>query len=223
MKLNIAIDGPAGAGKSTVAKRVAERLNFLYVDTGSMYRAVTLKGLELNIDLNNEEDLIKKVINKFPIHLSVENGQQRVYIGEFDVTEAIREPRISQHVSTVAAHAKVRTAMVDIQRKLASQGNVVMDGRDIGTNVLPNAEVKIFLTASIEERAKRRYEELKNKGYHGDLEKIKDEIAVRDKKDEQRKVAPLKKAEDAILLDTTHLSIEEAVNNIVMLVTKINN
>ena len=217
MRLKIAIDGPAGAGKSTVAKRVAEQLGFVYIDTGAMYRALTFKALQLKMDLHDEASLTNLLAHN-SIELKVDNQQQKVYINKEDITEEIRNPEVSQHVSTVAAHEKVRKAMVEVQKKLADDGNIVMDGRDIGTHVLPDAQVKIFLTASIEERANRRFAELKLKGYLDNLEQIKNEIALRDKKDEEREFSPLRKADDAILLDTTKLSIDEVVEQIIALV-----
>jgi len=212
-KMNIAIDGPAGAGKSTVAKRLAKELGYLYIDTGAMYRALTLQAMRLGIDLHDEVKL-NQYLQEHPIQLILEKGEQKVYIDGQDVTEAIRTNEVSQNVSLVAAHPLIRNTMVTLQRNLAKDGNVVMDGRDIGTNVLPDAKLKIFLTASIEERAKRRYKELKDKGFQGTLNELIEDIALRDKKDQERAVAPLRQAEDAILIETSHLSIEEVVEEI---------
>ncbi|GBF11682.1 (d)CMP kinase [Tepidibacillus infernus] len=215
-KISIAIDGPAGAGKSTVAKKVANELGFLYIDTGAMYRALTLKAINENIDLH-DEDQLNQCLLRNPIQFEIDQHIQRVKIGTTDVTEAIRTPEITKQVSLVASHAKVRETMVELQRRLAKEGSVVMDGRDIGTNVLPNAELKIFLTASIEERAHRRYLEMTKNGYEIKLEQIVEEIELRDKKDQERTVAPLKQAKDAILIDTSQLSIEQVVNVILSL------
>lgn len=216
-KINIAIDGPAGAGKSTIAKLVAARLGFLYIDTGAMYRALTLKALELKIDLQDEKQL-NNILNVYPIKLILENEVQAVKIGGEDVTDKIRTPEVTRNVSLVSSHSLVRKSMVKIQRDLAKGSQVVMDGRDIGTNVLPDAHVKIYLTASIEERAKRRFKEMIAKGYQADLKQITEEIAFRDRQDKTRPVAPLKKADDAILIDTSKLTIEQVVVNILKIV-----
>lgn len=212
-KVKIAIDGPAGAGKSTVAKLVAKKLGYLYIDTGAMYRALTLKAMEINIDLKDEVELNKYLVNH-TIKLINENNIQKVIIDGEEVTEQIRTPEVTRNVSLVASHPIVRNTMVDLQRKLSTFGNVVMDGRDIGTYVLPTANLKIFLTASIEKRANRRYKELINKGYEANLESLIKEISLRDKKDQERSVAPLQKADDAILVETSNLSIDEVVRKI---------
>ncbi|MFV9510706.1 (d)CMP kinase [Tepidibacillus sp. LV47] len=217
--MKISIDGPAGAGKSTVAKKVAKELGFVYIDTGAMYRALTYMAIKEQIDLHNGEKLATLLV-KHPIEFQIENNQQRVKIANQDVTEYIRTPEISKYVSLVAKHEQVRKEMLKIQRQLAEKGNIVMDGRDIGTNVLPDADLKIFLTASIEERAKRRYQELLLQGYKGSIEEIKQDIANRDKQDQERKFGPLKKANDAILIDTTQLSIDQVVTRILQLVKK---
>lgn len=211
--MNIAIDGPAGAGKSTVAKLVAKKLGYLYIDTGAMYRALTYNGMKLGINLYDEVKLNEHLISH-PIQFLIENEVQRVLIGGKDVTEEIRSPEVTRNVSLVAAHPLIRKTMTDIQRRLAAHGNVVMDGRDIGTNVLPKANVKIFLTASIEERAKRRYKELISTGFSTNLEELMKEMSLRDKKDQEREVAPLKMAEDAHPIETSNLSIEEVVHKI---------
>ena len=211
--MNIAIDGPAGAGKSTVAKLVAKKLGYLYIDTGAMYRALTFNGMKSGINLHDEVKLNEHLISH-PIQFLIENEVQRVLIGGEDVTEEIRSPEVTRNVSLVAAHPLIRKTMTEIQRQLAAQGNVVMDGRDIGTNVLPNANVKIFLTASIEERAKRRYKELISTGFPTNLEELMREISLRDQKDQEREVAPLKMAEDAHHIETSDLSIEEVVHKI---------
>ncbi len=218
--ISIAIDGPAGAGKSTVAKLVAKKLDFLYIDTGAMYRALTYKAMEQDLNLHDGQKL-NDLLLLYPIDFINETGKrQRVVIDKQDITEAIRSPEVTKNVSLVSTHQLVRETMVENQRLMAADCNVVMDGRDIGTHVLTNATFKFFLTASIDERASRRYKEILDKGYTADLEKIKEEIFLRDKKDQERAISPLKKAKDAILLDTSNLSIEEVINKILDYVKK---
>ncbi|WLR53118.1 (d)CMP kinase [Bacillus tianshenii] len=212
-QISVAIDGPAAAGKSTIAKLLAERYQYIYIDTGAMYRALTLAALEQNIDVNDEAAL-STLLQKTDIDLKPSDNGQLVYINGREVTSEIRSNEVSNHVSQVAQHAAVREEMVNRQREFAHDGGVVMDGRDIGTQVLPKAEVKIYMIASVDERAKRRYEENLEKGIPADLEKLKEEIANRDKLDMERKVSPLKKAADAVELDTTSLSINEVVDKI---------
>ncbi|AMA73596.1 cytidylate kinase [Aneurinibacillus thermoaerophilus] len=214
--MKIAIDGPAGAGKSTVAQLVAKRLCVLYVDTGAMYRAVTLTALKQGCSVEDEHGL-RELLDKMNLTLETKKGIQRVYVDGEDVTEAIRSPEVTRCVSTVAAHPLVREKLVEMQRKMASTQDVVMDGRDIGTAVLPDAELKIFLTASIEERARRRFQELEQKGITVDYSQLLHDIAERDRKDSERRTAPLKKAKDAVLVDTTGLTIEQVVDRIVEL------
>lgn len=209
-KIVIAIDGPAGAGKSTISKIVASRLGIEYIDTGAMYRAVTLKAFRNNIGFG-DKDALDKMLEK----TTIEFKNRRIILDGEDVSEEIRLPYISQNVSEVSAVPEVRFKLIELQRKMASSGGVIMDGRDIGTNVLKDARLKIFLTASIEERARRRYEELKDKGLDVSFEKICQEIEARDKYDSSRKVNPLCKAEDAVLLDSTNMSIEQVVDEIV--------
>lgn len=211
-KLVVAIDGPAGAGKSTVAQIAAKKLGFTYIDTGAMYRAVAYKALEQHKELT--DDLILSVAKDIDVNLSYADGKTKVTVDGADVTDKIRTPEVSAVVSKVAALGLVREKMVDLQRKMAERGGVLMDGRDIATNVLPNADVKIFLTASIEERAKRRYLEMKEKGYNVKLDELQQDIAARDKADSERKISPLVQAKDAVLLDTTGLTIDEVVNKI---------
>lgn len=211
----VAIDGPAGAGKSTVSQIAANKLNFTYIDTGAMYRAVAWKTLQQDKEVTDE--LIVSVLPDIEIKLIFENAKTRVFVDKKEVTEEIRTPEINKIVSKVASLVPVREKLTELQRKMGEKENVLMDGRDIGTFVFPNADVKIFLTASVEERARRRYEELKSKGFDVNLEDIEKEIAKRDKLDSEREMAPLKKAEDAILLDTTGLSIDEVVKRIVTL------
>lgn len=211
--MNIAIDGPAGAGKSTVAQQIASTLGYVYIDTGAMYRALAWAALQADISTQDEE-AVAELLQTAQIELKRIDGSQRVFWNKRDITQEIRTPDVSNNASIVASHGMVRQLMLTLQRNMAKQGNIVMDGRDIGTHVLPDAELKIFLTASIEERAQRRYSELIAKGYEADLNQLKQEIAERDKRDSEREVAPLRQAEDAILVDTTGQSIEEVVNQI---------
>lgn len=211
-KLVVAIDGPAGAGKSTVAQMAAKELGFTYIDTGAMYRAVAWKSLRQGKAVT--DDLINDVVKDIDIVLDYKDGKTRVFVDGTEVTAEIRTPEVTGIVSQVAALGPVRERLTDLQRKMAAQGSVIMDGRDIATNVLPNADIKIFLTASIEERADRRYKEMKAKGYDVDLKKLQEEIAARDKADSEREISPLVQAEDAELLDTSDMSIEEVVKAI---------
>lgn len=216
-RISIAIDGPAAAGKSTVAKIVAKKLSYVYIDTGAMYRTLTYAALKQGIDLENEEQLMK-VAGNVKITFHYNETTQLVFLNGEDVSEVIRTPEVTNHVSIVAKHRLVREEMVRRQQLLAEEGGVVMDGRDIGTHVMPNAEVKIFMLASVEERAERRHLENTQKGFPSDLKKLKEEIALRDKLDSEREVSPLKKADDAIELDTTSLSIDEVVGKIMDIV-----
>lgn len=211
----IAIDGPAGAGKSTIAKKVAENLHLIYIDTGAMYRAVTLEFLATSQPFS--EELVSNIAEKIKITFKSEPNCNHVYIDGCEVTEKIRSALVTKNVSQVAAVAGVREALVKAQREIGALGGVVMDGRDIGTVVFPQAEVKVFLTASVEERAKRRYVELKNKGQNIELEILKQEIAQRDKLDSERKVSPLCCADNAYYLDTSHLDINAVVTAILNL------
>ena len=218
MKKVIAIDGPAGAGKSTLAKRVAQRLGYIYIDTGAMYRSVAWKVLQtFGSDNFTDEDIAAAAYN-LTVALTYENGSQRIAVDGVDVSEAIRTPAVTSVVSRVAAIGQVLEKMVDIQKKMAADGGVIMDGRDIASKVLPNADVKIFLTASIEERANRRYKELREKGFAVDLTKLQEEIAARDKADSEREESPLVQVPEAILLDTTNMNLNEAEAAIVKLV-----
>ncbi|ALC90100.1 cytidylate kinase [Bacillus sp. FJAT-18017] len=216
-KISIAIDGPAAAGKSTVAKILAERLSYIYIDTGAMYRALTYKALKNGVDLENEESLIDMLLSS-TIELFPSEKGQLVFLDKQEVTSDIRTSEVTNSVSIVSRHRKVREEMVRRQQQFAENGGVVMDGRDIGTHVLPNAEVKVFLLASVEERASRRHSENLLKGFESDLETLKREIAARDKLDSEREVAPLVKAADAVEIDTTSLSIEEVADSIMSLV-----
>ncbi|MED4017272.1 (d)CMP kinase [Sutcliffiella cohnii] len=218
--ISIAIDGPAAAGKSTVAKIVADKLGYIYIDTGAMYRAITFEAIRRGVELNSPSAL-EEVLNTVKVDLRLANDNtQHVFINDEDITEPIRTHEVTNSVSIVAKHKNVREAMVARQQSMAANGGVVMDGRDIGTHVLPNAEVKVFLLASVEERAIRRHNENIKKGFDSNLEKLKEEIAKRDKLDSEREIAPLKKAEDAIEIDTTSLSIMEVVEKIMNLVTE---
>lgn len=211
--MNIAIDGPAGAGKSTIAKLLAAKLGILYLDTGAMYRAVGLKALNTSVDISDAA-AVEKMLADTKIDVTQENGVQHVYLDGNDVSSAIRENAVSKAASDISAVPCVRYKMVELQREIASRCDTVLDGRDIGTFVLPNAEYKIFLTASAEERAKRRYAELKAKGSTLTLEQIKDDIVKRDYNDSHRTLAPLKKADDATEVDTTAMSIDDVVGRI---------
>ena len=208
--INIAIDGPAGAGKSTIAKMVSAEMGYIYVDTGAMYRAVALYLTENNIP---DED-IEKHIGNVDVSLKFIDGVQRVYLGDRDVSDIIRTPEISMAASRTSAIPAVRARLFDLQQKLARENNIIMDGRDIGTVVLPNADVKIFLTASAEERANRRYKELSEKPDCPSYEEILKDIIQRDYNDMNRETAPLKQAEDAVLVDTTELTLEQSAARI---------
>ncbi|MGT2749622.1 (d)CMP kinase [Streptococcus orisasini] len=209
--IKIAIDGPASSGKSTVAKIIAKDLDYTYLDTGAMYRSATYLALQNDVSLTDEQTIVK-LLQDYPISFGRrEDGQQLVFVGDVDVSLPIRENEVTNNVSTVSALPMVRETLVALQRQIASQGGIVMDGRDIGTVVLPDAELKIFLVASVEERAERRYKENLEKGIKTDFDKLKREISARDYKDSHRKVSPLKAAEDAITFDTTGVTIEGVV------------
>lgn len=208
--ITIAIDGPAAAGKSTVAKLVANHLSFIYIDTGAMYRALTLHALREGINPNDEQTLAQ-ALSTIDIELKQHDTTQQVLLNQDDVTFEIRKPDVTNHVSNVAKHPKIRQVMVKKQQALAAGRSVVMDGRDIGTYVLPNADLKFFLKASVEERARRRFKENQSKGISSDFDELKKEIEQRDLNDSNREIAPLIKAEDAIEIDTTSLTIEQVV------------
>ncbi|MCL6636131.1 MAG: (d)CMP kinase [Peptococcaceae bacterium] len=212
---NIAIDGPAGAGKSTVARMVAQELGFLYIDTGAMYRAVALQALREGIDLADGESL-GRLAAAVSVRLEAgADGSQKVFLNGEDVTEEIRSPGVSRVVSLVARVPAVRERLVALQRALAEKGGVVMEGRDIGTVVLPDARVKVFLTASPEERARRRREELAAKGYSVDQRRMEEEILARDRMDSSRETSPLAPAPDAEIIDCSSLPVEQVVKMIV--------
>ncbi|MCW1928205.1 (d)CMP kinase [Bhargavaea beijingensis] len=216
-EIRIAIDGPAAAGKSTIAKLVAEKLGYTYIDTGAMYRALTYKAIGAGIDLDKAAD-VEALLPGTEIELKAGDKGQTVWLDGQDVTDEIRTDAVTNGVSAVSAHAGVRAYMVDAQRRMAEEGGVVMDGRDIGTAVLPDAELKVFMTASVEERARRRHAENLRRGFESSIDQLAQEIALRDKKDSEREISPLTKAEDAALLDTTSLSISEAAEAIMDLV-----
>ena len=207
---SIAIDGPAGAGKSTIAKKAAKELSFTYVDTGAMFRAMAVYMADHGISQDDEKS-ISAACDDISIEIEYEDGAQQIILNGVNFTGRLREERIGNMTSAISVYPAVRTKLLELQRQIAATKSVIMDGRDIGTNVLPNADVKIFLTASAESRAKRRYDELCEKGIECDFEKIKADMEYRDKNDSQRAVAPLKKADDAILIDTTEYDFDGAV------------
>lgn len=211
--LTIAIDGPAGAGKSTVARKVAQELGLIYVDTGAMYRAITWKALENQLNLADEEKLTQ-LAREASLELKLTQGKVDIWLDGHRITEIIRSPQVTAHVSEVARIPGVRAALVEKQRLIAQNNGVVMDGRDIGTKVLPHADLKIYLTASIAERARRRYGELVRSGYQVDIKQLEEEIRLRDEADSNRTHSPLRPASDAIILDSSDLSIEEVVEKI---------
>jgi len=217
--LQVAIDGPASAGKSTVAKLVAKRFGYIYVDTGAMYRAVTYWAMQQKIDLADEV-AVMAAMKSLKISFKPGEPDQLVFANQEDITAAIRQPDVTNNVSTIAALPRVREILTDQQREMATAGGIVMDGRDIGTTVLPDAEVKIFLVASAAERAQRRYAENIKKGIDTPLAQLQAEIELRDHKDSTRKVSPLTQAADAILVDTTPMSIEEVVSTIAEIIKK---
>ena len=216
MGYQVAIDGPAGAGKSTIAKRVAKEKGFIYVDTGAMYRALALYFLEQGIRAD-ETDRMTEAVSGAEVGIQYENGIQQVYLNGRNVTGRLREEAVGNMASKSSAIPEVRQKLLELQRELAKTEDVVMDGRDIGTCVLPDADVKIFLTASVETRARRRYEELKEKGIPCSLDEIAKDIQERDERDMTRKTAPLKQAEDAVLVDSSNLTVEEVTDPIIEL------
>ena len=216
-KISIAIDGPAASGKSTTARLVARELGLLYIDTGAMYRAITLAVLRNNIDPSDENQIVE-LARRTKIDLFPADSGVITLMNSENVSEAIRNPAVNKIISKVSAHSKLREIMVEKQRYLARDGGIVMEGRDIGTTVLPGAQLKIFLHASITERARRRFEELKAKGIKSNLQVIEDEIRRRDELDATRQTAPLQPAKDAILLDTSQLSISDQVAEVLNLV-----
>lgn len=216
MNYRIAIDGPAGAGKSTIAKLVAKKLEFIYVDTGAMYRAMGLYFTENNFDVNNHEDIVK-ACETADITIEYKDGEQIVVLNGENVNGKIRTEEAGKMASAVATIKEVRVKLVELQRKLASVQNVIMDGRDVGTQILPNANLKVYLTASSAERAKRRWKENTEKGIVCDLATIEADIIARDEQDMNREISPLRQAEDAILLDSSFMTIDEVVEEIIRL------
>lgn len=214
MNREIAIDGPAGAGKSTIAKKVAEKLKLVYVDTGAMFRGIALYMTDKGIK-GDETDRIKSELDKIKLDIVYENGEQQIILNDENVSGLIRKPEISKAASVFAKVSEVRTRLLNLQRGLAAKRPVVMDGRDIGSKVLPEATVKIFLTAAVEVRAERRYKELTEKGENVNIADIIADIKNRDEQDMNREISPLTQAEDAILVDTSSLSIDEVVDTII--------
>lgn len=215
--INVAIDGPAGAGKSTVSRAAAKEVGFIYVDTGALYRAVGVNALRKGIDTRNKA-AVADTLSDITVDLVFENGEQKVLLNGENVSDEIRTPPASMAASDVSAVPEVRAFLFDLQRDIAKRNNCLMDGRDIGTVVLPDAKVKIFLTASPEERATRRYKELIEKGNDVKYEDVLSELIERDYNDSHREIAPLKPAEDSVTLDTTGLSLEESINEIIRII-----
>lgn len=217
MSYSVAIDGPAGAGKSTIAKLLAAKMNYIYVDTGAMYRAMAVYFSQNNVNPSDEE-AINEAVKNVDITICYEDGVQQVILNGENVTSLLRTEQTGKMASMTSKYAAVRTKLVDLQRKLADTSNVIMDGRDIGTTVLPNAFAKIFLTASSDARAQRRFKELTEKGEECNFDDIKADIEQRDYEDSHRAISPLKQAEDAVLLDTSDMSIEQVVQAMVKII-----
>ena len=213
MGYNVAVDGPAGAGKSTIAKLVAKEKGYIYVDTGAMYRGLAIHFLKKGISPEDKEAVAKACIDA-DVSIVYENGVQQVYLNGENITGMLRTEEVGNMASKTSAIPAVREKLLELQKTLAREKDVIMDGRDIGTNILPNADVKIYLTASVETRAKRRYDELASKGESCDLDEIARDIQERDERDMTREIAPLKKAEDAILVDSSDMTIDEVVSKI---------
>ncbi len=214
--INIAIDGPSGAGKSTVARAVASRLGIIYLDTGAMYRATAVYALDLGVDPLDEK-AVEGIIDGLEMKIVYDNGAQKILVNGVDVTGRLREHYISKAASDISAHPAVRLKMVKLQRQFAETNDVVLDGRDIGTYVLPNASCKIFMTADLNERSKRRWIELNEKGSSESLEEVRTTMEARDYNDSNRAFAPLKQADDAILIDTTYMALDEVIAKVVSL------
>lgn len=219
MGYSVAIDGPAGAGKSTIAKRVAKEKDFIYIDTGAMFRAMAIHFLRCGIAAD-EHEKISEAVKDVNVTISYENGEQQVFLNGENVTGQLRTEEVGNMASASSVNGDVRKKLLELQRNLAATANVVMDGRDIGTVVLPNADVKVYLTASVEVRARRRYKELVEKGLKADLEQIKKDIEERDYRDMNREIAPLRQAEDAVLVDSSNRNIEESAEAILKLINK---
>lgn len=220
--MKVAIDGPAGAGKSTISKGAAKRLGFVYIDTGAMYRAIGLAAVRRGIDSSDAEK-VKTILDDVEVTIRHDEGGQLIFLNGEDVSTDIRLPEISVAASNVAVIPEVRLKLVELQRALAAESDVIMDGRDIGTYVLPDAELKIYLTASVEERAERRCRELREKGVETDFEAVKKDIEYRDKNDSGREFAPLKPAEDSVYMDNTEITLEESIDKVCELVRKVRN
>lgn len=221
-QIAVAIDGPSGAGKSTIARTAAKTLGFIYVDTGALYRTIGLAVFRKNFDALNPNEVIS-VLPEIDIKLKYVDNAQRVYLNGEDVSELIRTPEISLFASRVSVIAEVREFLLDMQRDIANKNNVIMDGRDIGTVILPNAKVKIFLTASNEKRAERRYIELCQKGVDTTFDEVLKDMIIRDEKDSSRSLAPLKKADDAILLDTSELNLQQSIDAVIKIIENAKN
>ncbi len=221
MTISIAIDGPAGAGKSTIAKMLAKKLNYTYLDSGAMYRAVTLCALDKDINLANKEKL-SELVKLLKIDVEYKNNEFKIYADKDDITNKIRSDEVDKNVSTIAQIKIIRDELVEKQRKIAQEKNIVMDGRDIGTRVLPNADYKFYITASVQERAIRRYKDIIKRDEESDkaFKEVKQEIDRRDKIDSNREHSPLKKAEDAIEIDTTDLTKKEVLTKILHIIKK---
>lgn len=213
MGYNVAVDGPAGAGKSTIAKLVAKEKGYIYVDTGAMYRGLAIHFLKKGISAEDKE-AVAKACKDAVVSIAYEEGVQQVYLNGENITDMLRTEEVGNMASKTSSIPAVREKLLELQRTLATEKDVIMDGRDIGTNILPNADVKIYLTASVETRAKRRYDELTEKGENCDFEEIARDIQERDARDMNREIAPLKKADDAVLVDSSDMTIEEVVNTI---------
>ena len=217
--INIALDGPSGSGKSTIAKALSNKLGILYLDTGAMYRACALKAHYLGIDCKNE-DQVNAIIDKIDIKVKYQDGTQHTYLDDVDVSTEIRQNEISMKASAISAHKKIREKLVELQREIALSTDYVLDGRDIGTFVLPFAKYKFFITASVEERTNRRYKELLGRGQTVDYDTLKAEIIERDYNDSHREIAPLKQADDAVLLDTSSMTPNEVIDTVISYIQK---
>ena len=213
----VAIDGPAGAGKSTISRAVAQKTGFLYVDTGALYRAVTYDMLENRIDPSDIHAVCERLAH-ITVRLGYENGDQQIYLNGKNITEKIRTPQISAAASTVSSIGEVRQFLFSLQQDIARENHIIMDGQDIGTVVLPNAQVKIYLTADVEERARRRFVELQQKGIHTDFEEVLADVKRRDENDMNRSIAPLRQAPDAVLVNTSHLNFDQSVQAVLAVI-----
>ena len=213
--INVAIDGPAGAGKSTISRKAAAELGYIYIDTGALYRTVGLNALRLGVDIQNDDAVIATLTDDLKVELRFIDGEQKMFLNDEDVSTAIRTPEASMAASRVSAVPKVRQYLFDLQKTLAKNNNCIMDGRDIGTVVLPDADVKIFLTASPEARAERRYKELVEKGMEASYEEVLADMVKRDYDDSHRAIAPLKQADDAILCDTSDIDLQQSIDLII--------